>query len=83
MHFTHNIADDTVIYQSLHQTFLDITEFLYYNISRLNTDGCSKFYVNTIALHNKWRKRKTEKINDSVNKQRDSIDNGNNAVDID
>lgn len=54
MHFTHNSADDTVVYQSLHQTYLQIVRMLYYNISKNNTDGVTDYYTNVISLYKKW-----------------------------
>lgn len=54
MHFTHNAADETVVYQSLHKTYLEIVQVLYYNIAINNKDS-QKLYVNVIELFNKWK----------------------------
>lgn len=54
MHFTHGTADDSVIYQSLHQTYIDIVRMLYYDIAANNVPGESKLYTNVIELYNKW-----------------------------
>lgn len=55
MYFNHNVADSSVIYQSLHQTYISIVELLYYNISNNNDKGYEKFYTNTIELYNEWK----------------------------
>ena len=54
MHFTHNTAEESVVYQSLHKTYIDMVRALYYNISRCNKLGETYFYTNVIALYNKW-----------------------------
>lgn len=55
MHFTHNVADETVVYQSLHKTYLEMVRVLYYNIAKNNKDA-QKLYTNVIELFNKWKK---------------------------
>lgn len=54
MAFVQNVADDDVVYQSLHQTFLGITRYFYYYISRNNKSTENKYYTNIIQLHSKW-----------------------------
>lgn len=60
MHFTHGTADESVVYQSLHQTYLDIVYVLYYNIAVLNELENSKYYTNIIELYKIWKKRDAE-----------------------
>lgn len=36
MHFTHNVADETVVYKSLHQTYIKLVKMLYYHIAIKN-----------------------------------------------
>jgi len=60
MYFVHNVADHTVVYQSLHMTFLEALRMLYYNISSINVKGEQKFYVNTIILFRTWSKMAQE-----------------------
>lgn len=64
MHFSHNTADSSVVYQSLHQAYIEIVERLYYFIAELNTDSVDKFYTNTISLYKKWlsEKKKNEEL---------------------
>lgn len=57
MAFTHNTADESVIYQSLHQSYFDIIRILYYFISKNNTNSTDKYYTNAIKLYHIWRRR--------------------------
>ncbi len=69
MHFVHNTADHTVVYQPLHMTFLEVVRMLYYNISSVNIKGEQKFFINTITLFRKWNKmsiEQEEKENDAM-----------------
>jgi hypothetical protein len=61
MHFIHGTADESVIYQSLHNAFIQIVDLLYCEIS-LNNDGNSeeKYYTNTIKLYLLWRDEATK-----------------------
>lgn len=54
MNFSHGTADDSVIYQSLHQSYIEIVRMLYYNIAKVNTKSHEKYYTNVIDLYNKW-----------------------------
>lgn len=70
MHFTHKTADESVVYQSLHQTYLKIIYSLYYNIAILNDIQDldeSKYYTNAIDLYKTWitveKKEKEAKCN--------------------
>lgn len=58
MHFTHNTADSSVVYQSLHQVYIKAVEQLYYFIANLNKDPVEKYYTNTIKLYHKWKSEK-------------------------
>lgn len=58
LHFHHNTANQTVVYQSLHQTFLENIPYLYYHIANRNVDPSNKLYTNTIWLYNEWQKEK-------------------------
>lgn len=82
MYFAHNIADESVIYQSAHQTYLNIVELLYYNISNLNTPDNSKYYTNLIDLYNIWKKRQTKQHKEIVDGQRCAVKKGSNATNI-
>lgn len=60
MFFTHNIADESVVFQSLHQSYLQIIETMYYQISSYNTSDNHKFYVNAIRLYHLWIQKDVE-----------------------
>lgn len=60
LHFSHRTADKSVVYQSLHQTYLKMIQYLYYDIAVKNTDSTSKYFTNIIWLFNAWRDKKTE-----------------------
>lgn len=63
MHFNHNIADEEVVYQSLHQSYLRLVKMLYYYIAKQNKSGKDKYFTNIIALYTSWNKRYNEKCN--------------------
>ena len=60
MFFTHNIADESVVFQSLHQSYLEIIETMYYQISLYNVSDNHKFYVNATKLYDLWTKKDVE-----------------------
>ncbi|MCH5344138.1 MAG: hypothetical protein J1E64_08865 [Acetatifactor sp.] len=57
LHFSHETADESVVYQSLHQTYLEVVYVLYYNIAIQNNIEGSKYYTNVIELYEKWNNR--------------------------
>lgn len=64
MHFTYNVADESVVYQSLQKTYIDVIKFLYFDISRNNICGSDKLFTNAIELFNIWvRKRSIQEKN--------------------
>lgn len=64
MNFAHGVADDSVVYRSLHQSYIDIMQLLYFNISNLNNSSNDKYYLNAIELYNKWKSQKDRDINE-------------------
>ncbi len=84
MHFTHNLAEENVIYQSAHQTFIEIVESTYYHISSQNSsDSCCKYYTNLISLYNNWKSKQTENTRNMMDCQRNFIEQGPKAKKID
>lgn len=73
MHFSHNTADDSVVYQSLHQTYLEMVHLLYYFIAGLNNDASDKYYTNTIALFKSWKYRKLSQMKAQSDKTSDVV----------
>lgn len=57
MYFNSGIADEEVVYQSLHQSFLSMVKMLYFRIAYQNENGKDKYYTNIIELYNKWSYR--------------------------
>ncbi len=77
MHFTHGTADDSVIYQSLHQSYINTVRLLYYDISANNIPGESKLYTNVIELYNKWTQVAREQKDNETAAARENISKGN------
>lgn len=77
MHFTHGTADDSVIYQSLHQSYINTVRLLYYDISANNIPGESKLYTNVIELYNKWTQEAREQKDNETAAARENISKGN------
>lgn len=61
LHFTHNVADESVVYKSLHQTYVGLVQILYYNIAKKNPLSPRKYYTNIIELYEQWN---TKAMND-------------------
>lgn len=81
MHFSHKTADESVVYQSLHQTYLTIVHVLYYNIAIQNCVGKSKYYTNVIELYKIWYNRDKNQM-EQFNAARDNTILGNTAHEI-
>lgn len=58
LHFRHNTADESVVYQSLHQSYLRMIPYLYYYIAKQNTDSSNKLYTNVVWLFREWKFKK-------------------------
>lgn len=56
MYYTHKAADDSVVFQSLHQTYLEIVQALYYQISKMNDAKKGEYYTNITELYHDWYK---------------------------
>lgn len=65
MYFIHNIADESVIFQSIYPTYLELCNELYYDIARCSVPGKAKLYTNLTRLYNIW-KEKSERQNESA-----------------
>lgn len=70
MLFRYNIADESIVYQSLHQSFLSHMVNWFYFISYENYTNESKYYENLIWLYYKWYERKKKKFIQSSKKNR-------------
>ena len=55
MNFTSGLADEEVVYQSLHQVYLNSIKLFHFEISIRNKNGAKdKYYCNIIELYNDW-----------------------------
>lgn len=68
MQFKTGLADEEIVYQSLHQLYLSVVKSLYIVISNTNDKQVDKFYTNIVWLYNVWSERlqtkmQTEKLN--------------------
>lgn len=79
MNFTHGTADETVVYQSLHQTYTQIVQLFYYNIAINNEANGEQYYTNVVELYKTWHDRSVEAKNQVANTGRSSIIKGNKA----
>ena len=61
MNFTHKVADESVVYQSLHQTYIEVVQILYYNIAKNNKQDGMRYYTNVIDLYKTWYTRYKKK----------------------
>lgn len=60
LHFTHNVADKSVVYKSLHQTYINMVQMLYYNIAIRNPLSPTKYFTNIIELYETWSNKAME-----------------------
>ncbi|WP_290850108.1 hypothetical protein [Eubacterium sp. LMAG:50] len=77
MHFEHNTADETVVYQSLHQTYIEIVRMMYYNIAQSNETADVHFYSNIIGVYKLWNERKYQAKKEIIEKARNMTNRGN------
>lgn len=72
MNFISDIADDKIVYNSLHQLFFSYVELNYFYIAALNSNGKKdKFYMNIIELYKKWKTKYIEDLIAEKNKIRE------------
>lgn len=76
MHFTYNTANDTVVYQSLHKTYLDVVQLLYYNIAINNDKGADRLFTNVIELYNIWQERSQDAKTKEIEQSRSTAKKG-------
>ena len=76
MNFTHKTADESVVYQSLHTTYLAMMRILYFDISQNNQYGEEKLYTNAIELFNIWRSRAQKQRDGGIELQRGTVAKG-------
>lgn len=83
LHFRHKTADESVVYQSLHKTYLKAIGYLYYYISIYNEDPTDKLYTNVTWLYHEWyeaqRKQDADRLekNDAIQRHGTVVGNHN------
>ncbi|NFL34483.1 hypothetical protein FDB64_05235 [Clostridium botulinum] len=70
MYFNSGVADEETVYQSLHQSFLDMIKVIYFHIAVRNKTGKDKYYTNIIKLYNKWSDRYLDCLNKEIENNR-------------
>lgn len=63
MYFNSNLAESDVVYESLHQTYIDIVKMLYpFMVMRNSRNQITRrYYSNTKALYLKWTEKENQK----------------------
>ncbi|WP_283699295.1 DUF4760 domain-containing protein [Clostridium perfringens] len=75
MYFNTGVADESVVYQSLHQSFMYTVKVLYFDISIRNKAGKDKYYTNIIQLYNSWSEKYHEKEKIEIENDRSMVTN--------
>lgn len=57
MYFSHNVADESVIYRSVYPTYIEICRVLYYDIAVCCKAGQPQLYRNVQWLYNEWTRK--------------------------
>lgn len=76
LHFHHYTADESVVYQSLHQSYLEIVQIMYYFIAKTNNNSTDKYYTNIIWLFDTWRQKQFDQNNERSQKVRELQSHG-------
>ncbi len=80
MAFIHNIADESVIFQSIYPTYLEMCFVLYFYIARNSDPATAKLYSNVAELYNVWRKKETKQKEEIKNHTRKASFNRGTVV---
>lgn len=72
MYFNSGVADEETVYQSLHQSFLEMIKIVYFKIASGNKTGKDKYYTNIIKLYNKWSERYAQCIENEIKLNRNN-----------
>lgn len=77
MYYSHNVADESVVYESLAPTYIDFVEIMYYQISSINnTKNAEHFYTNVVKLYKKWKERQNSSKKELTNAMHKNIKMG-------
>ena len=79
MNCKYGIADEELMYQSLHQTYISTVWMLYYYVSHANINNEDKLFTNLTWLFNVWRDRLIE-ITDNTEAKKQALISMANSV---
>jgi len=79
MSFTHGTADESVVYQSLHQTYIKLVQLFYYNIAINNIPNGTQYYTNVIKLYKIWYEKSKIRKDVITKSGRNIVSLGNKA----
>ena len=60
MYFTHGVADESVVYQAISPTYLEMCRYYYYNIAVCSVKSGTKLYRNLQALYVLWNEKRKQ-----------------------
>ena len=81
MYFIQKLADEDIVYQSLHQTYLKSIEMLYFKIVGYNDgNGTDKYFTNIIALYVLWQEKKKFIDNEIIKIHKTSSSSATNLI---
>jgi hypothetical protein len=81
MNFTSGLADESVVYQSLHQVYLSSVKLFHFEISARNREGSKdKYYCNIIELYNEWSNHYEDALEHEEKAQKEFENRINNNI---
>lgn len=82
MHFTHTTAEQSVVYQSLSPSYLEIVYYLYYYIADGNEPTQPYFYTNVTELYLLWREQNKKQSKEALEGARNAKYKGKSVKDL-
>lgn len=79
MNCKYGLADEELMYQSLHQTFISTVWMLYFYISHRNVNNEDKLYTNLVWLFVAWRDRLSKIKNDKEAEREEYLQKANSV----
>lgn len=76
LHFTHETADNSVVYQSLHKNYIKLVEIFYYDICKNNKLGETRLFTNVINLYHTWKEEHEEQKEKELSAMRNNVVKG-------
>lgn len=81
MAFTHKTADESVIYQSIYPTYLEMCFIMYYFIASDSDPKVAKLYTNLASLYCTWREREQKQKKEIIKQTRNVANHKGTVVD--